>query len=396
MFCQTHGIIRQKSMKYDFDQTISRHNTNSVKWDIHPELLPLWVADMDFETAPAVKSAVRRRADHGIYGYVHVPDAYYDAVIQWFNRRHHWLMQRDWIIYTSGVVPAISAIIKAMTEPSDGVLIQTPVYNCFFSSIKNNGCRVVENELVYHDQTYTIDYDDLERKASDPSVKVMILCNPHNPAGRVWTQAELQRIGEICLRHHVFVIADEIHCELVMPEHSYTPFASLSEDFEKNSATCTSPSKAFNIAGLQIANITIPDDSTRRRVDRAININEVCDVNPFGIEALIAAYNEGEEWLDQLNSYIHANYLYLQEFFAKHLPLFPVTRLEGTYLVWINISALHQTSQEVVKVLKSQESLWLNEGSMYGTAGNSFVRINIACPRSTLTDGLERLKKQWG
>jgi cystathionine beta-lyase len=382
-------------MIYDFDKIISRHNTNSVKWDIHPEALPMWVADMDFETAPAVKAAVQRRAEHGIFGYVHVPDTYYDAVTDWFSRRHHWQMQKEWIIYTTGVVPAISAIIRAMTSPGDSVLIQTPVYNCFFSSIKNNGCRVVENTLIYHDNTYVIDYDDLERKASDPSVKVMILCNPHNPAGRVWKYEELKHIGDICIRHHVFIIADEIHCELVMHGHEYIPFASISKEFEKNSATCTSPSKSFNIAGLQIANITIADDSTRRRVDRAININEVCNVNPFGVEALIAAYNESEEWLDQLNEYIFTNYQYLCDFFATNLPHFPVTQLEGTYLVWVNVSALGKSSKAITEELLKEENIWLNEGSMYGKAGDKFVRINIACPRSTLVEGLKRLKTAW-
>ena len=382
--------------RYDFDKMISRHNTNSVKWDTHPNILPMWVADMDFETAPAVKAAVQRRAEHGIFGYVHVPDAYYDAIINWFSRRHHWQMQREWIIYTTGVVPAISAIIKAMTEPGDGVLIQTPVYNCFFSSIRNNGCNVIENELVYHDNTYMIDFEDLEKKASDPATKVMILCNPHNPAGRVWSLDELKRIGDICIRHHVFVIADGIHCELVMPGYKYTPFASLSKEFEQNSATCTSPSKAFNIAGLQIANITIPDEMIRRRVNHAINSIEAGNVNAFGIEALIAAYNESEDWLTQLNLYIEGNYRYLCEFFTTNLPQFPVTKLEGTYLVWIDISALNKNSKSVMKELKTRENIWINEGVMYGASGDNFVRINIACPRQTLNEGLMRLKRAWG
>ena len=382
-------------MTYDFDKIISRYNTNSVKWDTHPNILPMWVADMDFETAPAVKTAVQRRAEHGIYGYVHVPDTYYEAIIDWFSRRHHWQMQKEWIIYTTGVVPAISAIIKAMTEPGDGVLIQTPVYNCFFSSIKNNDCNVIENELVYHDNTYSIDFEDLEQKASDPTTKVMILCNPHNPAGRVWSLDELKRIGDICIRHQVFVIADEIHCELIIPGYEYTPFASISKEFEQNSATCTSPSKSFNIAGLQIANITISDDTIRRRVDRAIKINEVENVNSFGIEALIAAYNESEDWLRQLNLYIYSNYQYLCDFFSANLPQFPVTKLEGTYLVWIDISVLNKSSKAVTKELKTQESIWLNEGIMYGASGDNFVRINIACPRQTLTEGLMRLKRAW-
>ncbi len=383
-------------MTYDFDKIISRCNTNSVKWDTHPNILPMWVADMDFETAPAVKAAVQRRAEHGVFGYVHVPDTYYEAIINWFNRRHHWQMKKEWIIYTTGVVPAISAIIKAMTQPGDGVLIQTPVYNCFFSSIKNNGCNVIKNELVYHDNTYSIDFEDLEQKASDPSTKVMILCNPHNPAGRVWTLEELKHIGDICIRHQVFVIADAIHCELIMPGYDYIPFASISKEFEQHSATCSSPSKSFNIAGLQIANITISDDAIRRRVDRAIKTNEVENVNPFGIEALMAAYNESEDWLRQLNLYIYSNYQYLCDFFSTNLPQFPVTKLEGTYLVWIDISVLNKSSKAVTKELLTQENIWLNEGVMYGASGDKFVRLNIACPRQTLTDGLIRIKRAWG
>ena len=383
-------------MTYDFDKIISRCNTNSVKWDTHPNILPMWVADMDFETAPAVKAAVQRRAEHGVFGYVHVPDTYYEAIINWFNRRHHWQMKKEWIIYTTGVVPAISAIIKAMTQPGDGVLIQTPVYNCFFSSIKNNGCNVIKNELVYHDNTYSIDFEDLEQKASDPSTKVMILCNPHNPAGRVWTLEELKHIGDICIRHQVFVIADAIHCELIMPGYEYIPFASISKEFEQHSATCSSPSKSFNIAGLQIANITISDDAIRRRVDRAIKTNEVENVNPFGIEALMAAYNESEDWLRQLNLYIYSNYQYLCDFFSTNLPQFPVTKLEGTYLVWIDISVLNKSSKAVTKELLTQENIWLNEGVMYGASGDKFVRLNIACPRQTLTDGLIRIKRAWG
>ena len=234
-----------------------------------------------------------------------MPQSYYDAITGWFARRHGWNIDKDWIIYTSGVVPALSAIIKALTVPGDKVLIQTPVYNCFFSSIRNNGCEIVESPLIYTDNTYSIDFEDLESKASDPKVKAMILCNPHNPAGRVWSRDELIRIGEICIRYDVVVIADEIHCELVMPGYEYTPFASISEEFSRHSVSCVSPSKAFNIAGLQIANIVCADAGRRAKIDRAININEVCDVNPFGVIALQAAYNEGAEWLDQLLEYIH-------------------------------------------------------------------------------------------
>lgn len=379
----------------DFDEMICRRGTNSVKWDEaeSDDVLPMWVADMDFRTAPVVREAVERRARHGIFGYVHVPDSYYDAVIRWFGRRHGWRMERDWIIYTSGVVPAISAVIKAVTTPGDKVLVQTPVYNCFFSSIRNNGCVMAENRLIYADDTYTIDFDDFERKAADPAVKAFLLCNPHNPAGRVWTAGELRRMGDICLRHGVFVIADEIHCELVMPGYRYTPFASLSDDFLKHSATCTSPSKAFNIAGLQIANITVADPGMRQRVDRAININEVCDVNPFGVEALIAAYSdEGEAWLKELITYLHANYIYLKDFFKANMPQLNVVKLEGTYLVWVDCSALGKTSEEITAALLEKQKLWLNGGGMYGETERPFVRINIACPRKRLEEGLNKMK----
>lgn len=268
-------------MKYDFDKIISRRGTNSYKWDSMPEgkdVLPLWVADMDFCTAPAITEALARRVNHGIFGYVRVPDEYYTAVIRWFERRHKWTVSKEWMIYTSGVVPAISAVIKALTEPGDSVVVQTPVYNCFFSSIRNNGCNIVTNPLKYEDGTYHIDFDDLERKVKNPGVKLMLLCNPHNPAGRVWTRKELCRIGEICMQNNVKVISDEIHCELVYPGHTYTPYASLGEEHLWNSVTSVSPSKSFNIAGLQIANIIARDETIRKRIDRAININEVCDV----------------------------------------------------------------------------------------------------------------------
>lgn len=382
-------------MKYDFDEIISRRNSNSYKWDAVMEegVLPMWGADMDFRTAPAVVEVLRKRMDHGIFGYTKVPPVYYDAIINWFTRRHGWQIDRDWIIYTSGVVPALSAIIKALTVPGDRVLVQTPVYNCFFSSIRNNGCEIVANPLVYTNGTYRIDFDDLARKATDPKVRLLLLCNPHNPVGRVWTRAELMCIGEICLRNDVLVVADEIHCELVYSGHTYIPFASISDDFRNRSVTCTSPSKAFNLAGLQIANIFAADESVRVKIDKAINLNEVCDVNPFGVEALVAAYNDGEEWLKELKCYLSDNYLYMRTFFNKYLPQFPVVKLEGTYLVWVDCSVLNRSSKEIAELLLKAEKLWINEGSMYGEAGEGFIRINIACPRQILIDGLNRLKR---
>ena len=378
-------------MKYDFDKTIDRRATNSYKWDSAPEgVLPMWVADMDFRTAPAIIDALQKRVAHGIFGYTRVPDAYYDAVTSWFSRRHGWDIDREWIIYTSGVVPAVSAVIKALTVPGDKVIVQTPVYNCFFSSIRNNGCEIVSNPLRRTADTYKMDFDALERCAADPRAKVMLLCNPHNPAGRDWTPDELSRLGNICLRNGVTVVADEIHCELVYQGFKYTPFASLSDAFLHRSVTCVSPSKAFNIAGLQIANIVAFDNDLRSRIDKAININEVCDVNPFGVAATIAAYNEGEEWLNQLVDYLHGNYEAMAEFCRRELAEFPITRLEGTYLVWMDCSSLGMSSDALEHALLDDARLWLNAGTMYGAEGEGYMRWNIACPRSVMLDGLNR------
>ena len=378
-------------MKYDFDKTIDRRATNSYKWDSAPGgVLPMWVADMDFRTAPAIIDALQKRVAHGIFGYTRVPDAYYDAVTSWFSRRHGWDIDREWIIYTSGVVPAVSAVIRALTVPGDKVIVQTPVYNCFFSSIRNNGCEIVSNPLRRTADTYEMDFDALERCAADPRAKVMLLCNPHNPAGRVWTPDELTRLGNICLRNGVTVVSDEIHCELVYQGFKYTPFASLSDAFLHRSVTCVSPSKAFNIAGLQIANIVAFDNDLRRRIDKAININEVCDVNPFGVAATIAAYNEGEEWLNQLVDYLHGNYEAMAEFCRRELPEFPITRLEGTYLVWMDCSSLGMPSDALEHALLDDARLWLNAGTMYGAEGEGYMRWNIACPRSVMLDGLNR------
>ena len=382
-------------MMPDFDELIPRRGSHSYKWDTaaEPDILPMWVADMDFRTAPAVVEALQKRVAHGIFGYTKVPQAYYDAVVNWFRNRHNWTIRPDWIIYTTGVVPALSAVIKALTAPGDRVLVQTPVYNCFFSSIRNNGCEIVANPLVYINGSYCIDFADLEQKAADPKVKLLLLCNPHNPVGRVWTRQELTRVGEICLRHGVRVIADEIHCELAYPEHDYIPFTSISDEFRQNSITCTSPSKAFNLAGLQIANIISSDVDLRTKIERAININEVCDVNPFGVEALIAAYNHGAGWLDELKCYLFANYLTLKAYFNEYLPQLNVLPLEGTYLVWVDCLSLRLSSKEIERLALEKEKVWINAGSMYGEAGEGFIRINIACPRQVMMEGLERLKR---
>lgn len=380
---------------YNFDEIIPRHGSDSYKWDstTNQDVLPMWVADMDFRTAPPIIEELQQRVSHGIFGYTRVPDTYYNAVTNWFSRRHNWQIDKNWMIYTSGVVPAISAIIKALTKTGDKVIVQTPVYNCFFSSIRNNDCEILCNRLIYEHNTYRIDYEDLEQKASDPKARILLLCNPHNPAGRVWTINELKRIGEICIRHGIIVVSDEIHCELVYPGHRYIPFASISEDFLHQSVTCLSPSKSFNIAGLQIANIISFDENWRKKIDKAININEVCDVNPFGVRATIAAYNKGEEWLQQLISYLKANYGCFKDFCDKNLTDFPIAKLEGTYLVWMDCRKLDIPSEELERQLIKEAKLWLNAGTMYGQDGEGFMRWNIACPRTRMLEGLERFYK---
>ena len=385
-------------MKYNFDEIVQRRGTNSYKWDTAKEegILPMWVADMDFRTAPPIIDAMAKRVLHGVFGYTKVPQAYYDATISWFGRRHNFSIAQDWILFTSGVVPALSAIIKALTKSGDKVLVQTPVYNCFFSSIRNDECEMVANELIYKDETYTIDFDDLEQKAADPKVKVLLLCNPHNPVGRVWTKKELVRIGDICLKNNVIVVSDEIHCDLVYDGYTYIPFASINKEFLQNSVTCIAPTKTFNLAGIQVANIVVADGEIRRKIDKVLNINEVCEINAFAIEALIAAYNEGEAWLEELKAYLHENYIVLTNFFKEHLPHLSVIKLEATYLVWVDCSALGLTSEEITNQLLIKEKLWINEGTMYGEAGEKFIRINIATQRERLLKGLQRINNLYG
>lgn len=381
-------------MNFDFDSIVDRRDSGSYKWDSSDaDVLPMWVADMDFRTAPCIIEALRRRVNHGVFGYTHVGDDYYSAIINWFKRRHGWNIAREWFIYTSGVVPAVSAIIKAVTRPGDKVITQTPAYNCFFSSIRNDECRLVDNRLIYDAETgqYSIDFEDLERLAADPAATALILCNPHNPSGRVWTAEELQHIADICLRNKVFVLIDEIHCELTYSPYKYIPYGTLPSKYLDNCAICISPSKAFNIAGLQIANIITPNASVRSAIDRAININEVCDVNPFGVTATIAAYNEGGSWLDALKKYLHDNYRLLCDTFSNGMPELKVTPLEGTYLAWVNISATGLTADEITKRLLTEKRLRINPGTMYGSGGEDFIRINMACRRSVLEDALQRM-----
>ena len=377
-----------------FDTTVQRRGSGSMKWDAaaDDDVIPMWVADMDFVAAPAIREALRRRVEHGVYGYEQVPDSYYDAIVRWFDRRHNWHIDRQWIIYTSGVVPALSATIRALTIPGDNVLIQSPAYNCFFSSIRNQGCQILETALIRQNGRYVMDWQDFEAKCAEEKTTLFVLCNPHNPTGRVWTPEELRKMNDICMKHGVKVVSDEIHCELVMPGHKFTPFAAVSEECERNVVTLNSPSKSFNIAGLQIANIICRNDEWRRRIDRIINIFEVCDVNPFGPAALEAAYNESEDWLDALNEYIFGNYNCLKEYLEKELPQLGITRLEGTYLVWVNISAFGLPSDELAECLLCDAHVMVSAGTTYGQKdGRDYIRLNIACPRSTMREGLRRI-----
>ena len=379
-------------MKYDFDELVERRGTNCVKWDESPsdDVIPLWVADMDFRVAPAIQEAIRKRAEHGVFGYNIVPESYYEAVISWFRRRHQWEIQRQWILYTTAVVPAMSCVIKALTMPGEKVLILSPAYNCFFSSIKNNGCEVLESALRRVGDTFEVDFIDFETKCTDEKTTVFLLCNPHNPCGRVWSREELQRMYDICKKHGVKVVSDEIHCELMMPGYKFVPFGTVTDDC----VVMNSPSKNFNTAGLQIANIICSHPSWRRRIDRAININEVCDVNPFGIVALQAAYNESEEWIDGLCEYLWGNYQVLCDFIGKNIPQWKVCRLEGTYLPWVDISAMGMTSQELADRLLTEAKVWINPGTMYGPlTGEGYLRFNIATQRSRLIEALERIGK---
>ncbi len=377
--------------KYNFDEMTERRGTACVKWDRtpDPDMLPLWVADMDFRTASAVTEAVMKRASSGIFGYVQVPPAYYDAVCRWFDERHDWKINRDRIIYTLGVVPAVSAVIKALAAPGEGVIIQTPAYNCFFSSVKNNGCREVYDPLRRVDTadgfTYELDFEHLESLASQPDVKLLLFCNPQNPTGRVWTRGELEKVRDICHRHGVRVLSDEIHCELTHDGRKYVPYATVDEE----AVVFCSPSKAFNTAGLQTSNIVCPNPEIQEKIDRAINENEVCDVNPFGVVGLMAAYNEGGEWLDALNEYLDGNYRFLCDEITTRLPKLKICRSEATYLAWIDIRALGMTSDELDMMLREKAKVRINSGAMYH--GEGYIRINYACPRQRLAEALNRI-----
>ncbi|PPK99340.1 MalY/PatB family protein [Parapedobacter indicus] len=381
-------------MDYHFDQPVDRKHTDCIKWDATgPDVLPMWIADMDFKAAPVIQQALEDRVAHGIFGYTQTPQRFYDAILGWWKKRHGFAVHPDWLIPVTGVIPALSALIRALTAPGDKILLQPPVYNHFFASIAHCDRQAVQNNLRLYNGVYHLDYDDLENKAADPAVKLLLLSNPHNPVGRVWTAEELLRIGEICLRHHVVVVSDEIHSDLVYDPHRHTPFASLGHDYALQSITVSSPSKTFNIAGLQAAYLFSENDVFRKHVRHILEMQEMALLNPFAIEALIAAYEHGEDWLESLKTYLAANFTYLTDFCRTHLPQVDVIPLQATYLVWLDGRSVIPSAADFTDRLLHEQQLWLSPGTLYGDAGEGFLRVNIACPRILLEEGLTRLVK---
>lgn len=378
---------------YEFDEPVERRGTDSLKWDVDADELPCWVADMDFRCADEIREALARRVEHGVFGYSIVPDRWYEAYRRWWHDRHGWDIEHDWLVFCTGVVPAISSMVRKLTTPGEKVLIQTPVYNVFFNSIVNNGRFVEESPLVYRDGVYSIDFEDLENRLSDPQVTLMILCNPHNPVGKIWRAEELERIGELARRHRVIVISDEIHGDLTAPGVGYTPFASVSSTCAAVSVSCLAPTKAFNLAGLQTAAVVAPDPSLRHRVWRGLNTDEVAEPNALACIAAEAAFEEGAPWLDALRSYLFANRGFAEEYLVRETPELRPVAAEATYLMWIDCNDLCDDAEPFARFVRERTGLVLNDGESYGDAGRGFVRLNMACPRTTLEDALARLRE---
>lgn len=380
-------------MTYNFDLITDRRNTYSMKWDVEANELPMWVADMDFRTAPAITEAIAQRTQHGIFGYTDTPDEWYSAYMGWWKERHGVEFEKDWLMFCTGVVPAISSVVRKLTTVGENVVIQTPVYNIFFNSILNNGRNVLESPLKYDGESYSIDFEDLEAKLANPQTTLMILCNPHNPVGKIWDKATLERIGELCRKHHVVVLSDEIHCDLTDPGTGYVPFASVSEACRMNSVTCIAPTKAFNIAGLQTAAVVVPDPVLRHKVNRGLNTDEVAEPNVFAVTAAIAAFTKGGSWLDSLREYIYQNKQTVREFLGENLPDITLTPSQATYLLWLNCDRITHSTSELADFIRAETGLYLSKGKAYGGHGDCFLRMNIACPREVLLNGLARLKK---
>ena len=401
-------------MNYNFDAEVSRRDTNSVKWEFmhggedSPQLqhtyrffgknrtLPMWVADMDFISPRSVVDALTARAQHGIYGYTAPTQDFYQSVVRWMQKRHDWKIAPEWICITPGVVPALNMLVRAFVSPGDRVLIQPPVYHPFYRAIENNNAELALNPLVYEDGRYRMDIEDLEAKCSDPKVKMAILCNPHNPVGRVWTREELIQFGEICIDHGLLVVSDEIHGDLIYKGHIFTPFANANDSFSQNSIICTSPSKTFNLAGLQTSCIVIPDEDLRSSFEKVLQSNGLSGISTFGVVAAQAAYDHGEEWLVQLLEYIEDNLKYLEQYIAEHIPQLTVVRPEGTYLVWLDCHRLRLGKWELKQFMLEEAKVYLDEGFIFGPEGEGFERINIACPRAILVEALDRIRQAVG
>jgi cystathionine beta-lyase len=387
-------------MKYDFDTIINRKNTGSFKWDAielecgpsTEDIIALSVADMEFKVAPEIVSALHKKVDAAVFGYTGPTSSYYEAVIGWMKKRHNWEIKKEWISLSPGVVPAFYTAIRAFTHPGDKVIIQQPVYYPFVNAIIRNGCEVVNNPLIFKDGHYTMDYADLEEKAKDPRVKAIILCSPHNPACRVWREDELVKLGEICIKNGVLIISDEIHFDFVYKPHKHTVFASINDDFKENCLVLTAPSKSFNLAGLQCSNIIIPNPKLKQRFDIAV-LNISADfLNYFSFSACEAAYNDGEEWFDQLLGYLEGNIRYVKDYVAEKLPQISVVDTEGTYLVWIDCRSLGLNNTELEKLMKEKARLFLDEGYIFGADGSGFERINVACPRAILEKAMNNFE----
>ena len=377
---------------YDFDEVIDRRNTGSLKWDVAENELPMWVADMDFKTAPEIIDAISKRVAHGVFGYSIIPDEWNESYMSWWKRRHGLEIEKDSLIFCTGVVPAISSTVRKLTTPGENVLIMTPVYNIFFNSIFNNGVNVLESPLGYEDGRYFVDYERLEKDLSDPQTSLMIFCNPHNPCGIIWTKEEIARIGALCKKYNVTVISDEIHCDITAPGRSYVPFASASKECADISITCIAPTKCFNMAGLQTAAVMVPNRFLRHKVWRALNTDEVAEPNAFAITAAIAAFDKGEPWLEELRCYLWENRKCVCEFVEKELPQIHIVDADATYLMWLDCSSLTDDSVEFTRMIREKTGLYISDGTEYGGNGRYFVRLNTACPRSVLKDGLKRLK----
>ena len=380
-------------MVYDFDAVTNRSGTNAYKWEIGAGELPMWVADMDFPTAPAVREAIERRAAHGVFGYSVIPPAWNSAIVAWWQQRHAVIFSPESVIFCAGVVPAISSMIRKLTTPAEKVLVQTPVYNIFFNSICNNGRFPVENPLQRTADGYEIDWTDLEQKLSDPQVTLMLLCNPQNPGGIIWGREDLSRIGALCARYHVTVISDEIHCDLTDPGYDYVPFASASDTCRAISITCVAPSKAFNIAGLQGAAVIAADEALRHKVWRGLNTDECAEPNAFAIQAAIAAFTAGGEWLDALRMYIAANKAMVRVYLQQKLPEITMVDGHATYLCWLDCRQISRDDLQLAADIRQKTGLFLSNGSQYGAAGKGYLRMNVACPRHMVEDGLDRLRR---